>query len=174
MPRTTVAASVRGSRLGVVAAGLGVVPAAPAITGYAPSYKRTMSRVMSMLVEANRIGVFCAEESRITVKLFSRAYLLLRPIFYWLGVDGQIPYSSISSDGTRLAGLALACQKAGITGVTWYTFRHTFASRLLDRGVDIVTVEGAAWALHRPGNYALLAPESRSKGAGGRKIRGEL
>jgi integrase len=39
------------------------------------------------------------------------------------------------------AGLALACQKAGITGVTWHTLRHTFASRLLDRGVDIVTVK---------------------------------
>ena len=30
---------------------------------------------------------------------------------------------------------------AGITGVTWHTLRHTFASRLLDRGVDIVTVK---------------------------------
>ena len=39
------------------------------------------------------------------------------------------------------AGLALACQKAGITGVTWRTLRHTFASRLLDRGVNIVTVK---------------------------------
>jgi integrase len=39
------------------------------------------------------------------------------------------------------AGLALACQKAGITGVTWHTLRHTFATRLLDRGVDIMTVK---------------------------------
>ena len=39
------------------------------------------------------------------------------------------------------AGLALACQKAEMTGVTWHTLRHTFASRLLDRGVDIVTVK---------------------------------
>jgi len=39
------------------------------------------------------------------------------------------------------AGFALACQKAGISGVTWHTLRHTFASRLLDRGVDIVTVK---------------------------------
>jgi integrase len=37
--------------------------------------------------------------------------------------------------------LALACQKAGITGVTWHTLRHTFATRLLDRGVDIMTVK---------------------------------
>ncbi|MFI5097241.1 MAG: tyrosine-type recombinase/integrase [Candidatus Acidiferrales bacterium] len=39
------------------------------------------------------------------------------------------------------AGFALACQKAGITGVTWHTLRHTFASRLLDRGADIMTVK---------------------------------
>jgi integrase len=39
------------------------------------------------------------------------------------------------------AGFALACRKAGISGVTWHTLRHTFASRLLDRGADIVTVQ---------------------------------
>ena len=39
------------------------------------------------------------------------------------------------------AGFKLACEKSGITGVTWHTLRHTFASRLVDRGVDIVTVK---------------------------------
>ena len=39
------------------------------------------------------------------------------------------------------AGFALACPKGGIDGVTWHTLRHTFASRLLNRGVDIVTVQ---------------------------------
>jgi integrase len=38
-------------------------------------------------------------------------------------------------------GFGLACRKAGIEGVTWHTLRHTFASRLVDRGVDIVTVQ---------------------------------
>jgi len=38
-------------------------------------------------------------------------------------------------------GFAQACRKAGIAGVTWHTLRHTFASRLLNRGVDIVTVQ---------------------------------
>ena len=38
-------------------------------------------------------------------------------------------------------GFARACKKAGITGVTWHTLRHTFASRLVNRGVDIVTVQ---------------------------------
>lgn len=39
------------------------------------------------------------------------------------------------------AGFALACKKAGISDVSWHTLRHTFASRLLDRGVDLVTVQ---------------------------------
>jgi integrase len=39
------------------------------------------------------------------------------------------------------AGLALACSKAGIKGVTWHKLRHTFASRLIESGVDVVTVK---------------------------------
>lgn len=39
------------------------------------------------------------------------------------------------------AGLEKACKKASIYGVTWHTLRHTFASRLVSRGVDIVTVQ---------------------------------
>ncbi len=39
------------------------------------------------------------------------------------------------------AGFALACEKAGIEEVTWHTLRHTFASRLVNSGVDIVTVK---------------------------------
>jgi integrase len=38
-------------------------------------------------------------------------------------------------------GFALACEKSGISDVTWHTLRHTFASRLVNRGVDIVTVK---------------------------------
>ena len=38
-------------------------------------------------------------------------------------------------------GFGLACRKAGIEGVTWHTLRHSFASRLVARGVDIVTVQ---------------------------------
>jgi integrase len=38
-------------------------------------------------------------------------------------------------------GFALACETAGIADVTWHTLRHTFASRLVNSGVDIVTVK---------------------------------
>jgi integrase len=39
------------------------------------------------------------------------------------------------------SGFGGACRKAGIDGVSWHTLRHTFASRLVNRGVDIVTVQ---------------------------------
>jgi integrase-like protein len=39
------------------------------------------------------------------------------------------------------AGLEKACEEAKIEGVTWHTLRHTFASRLLERGADIMTVK---------------------------------
>ena len=38
-------------------------------------------------------------------------------------------------------GLKRACRRAGIEGVTWHTFRHTFASRLNRNGADLVTVK---------------------------------
>lgn len=38
-------------------------------------------------------------------------------------------------------GFARACKDAGIAGVTWHTLRHTFASRLVNQGVDIVTAQ---------------------------------
>jgi integrase len=38
-------------------------------------------------------------------------------------------------------GLKKACRKAGLKGVTWHTFRHTFASRLTHEGADLVTVK---------------------------------
>jgi integrase len=38
-------------------------------------------------------------------------------------------------------GLKKACRKAGLKGVTWHTFRHTFAPRLTHGGADLVTVK---------------------------------
>jgi len=38
-------------------------------------------------------------------------------------------------------GFATACKNAKIARVSWHTLRHAFASRLIARGVDIVTVQ---------------------------------
>jgi integrase len=38
-------------------------------------------------------------------------------------------------------GLKGALQRAGLSGITWHTFRHTFASRLTRSGADLVTVK---------------------------------
>ena len=39
------------------------------------------------------------------------------------------------------SGLKAALKRAGLSKITWHTFRHTFASRLTRSGVDIVTVK---------------------------------
>ncbi len=39
------------------------------------------------------------------------------------------------------AGFKAIMKRAGLTGITWHTLRHTFASRLTRSGVDLVTVK---------------------------------
>jgi len=52
-------------------------------------------------------------------------------------------YNQMTGDRFRdlKTGLKLACKEAGLAGVTWHVFRHTFASRLIRNGTDIVTVK---------------------------------
>jgi integrase len=38
-------------------------------------------------------------------------------------------------------GFKAILKRAGMTGITWHTLRHTFASRLTRSGVDLVTVK---------------------------------
>jgi integrase len=39
------------------------------------------------------------------------------------------------------AGFKAGLKRSGLTGITWHTLRHTFASRLTRTGVDLVTVK---------------------------------
>jgi integrase len=39
------------------------------------------------------------------------------------------------------AGFELACKKAGIEGITWHRLRHTFTTRLLEQGANVVAVQ---------------------------------
>lgn len=45
------------------------------------------------------------------------------------------PVKSIKSDFTG------TCKRAGIKALTFHDLRHTFASRLIGRGVDLITVK---------------------------------
>jgi integrase len=63
---------------------------------------------------------------------------------WWLGKKNEIVFYNPETGKPFVdlkAGFALACGKAKISGVTWHTLRHTFASRLVNTGVDIVTVK---------------------------------
>jgi integrase len=52
-------------------------------------------------------------------------------------------YNQMTVDRFRdlKTGFELACKQAGVMGVMWHTLRHTFASRLIRKGTDIVTVK---------------------------------
>jgi integrase len=52
-------------------------------------------------------------------------------------------YSPVSGDrfSDLKAGIKAALKRADLSGITWHTFRHTFASRLTRSGVDLVTVK---------------------------------
>jgi site-specific recombinase XerD len=55
---------------------------------------------------------------------------------------------------------ASACDDAKIVGVTWHTLRHTFASRLVMKGVDLKTLQDLMGhkTLAMTARYAHLAP----------------
>ena len=63
---------------------------------------------------------------------------------WWLGKKNEIVFYNPETGKPFVDlkfGFAAACERAKIEGVTWHTLRHTFASRLVNRGVDIVTVK---------------------------------
>jgi integrase len=63
---------------------------------------------------------------------------------WWLGKKNDFVFYNPETGKPFVdlkAGFALSCKKAGISGVTWHTLRHTFASRLVGSGADIVTVK---------------------------------
>ena len=94
-------------------------------------------------LEKEILNVFApkTQKSR-TVPINSEARKVLE---YWaLGKRNEFVFYNPET-GTPFVdlkgGFGLACRKSGIEGVTWHTLRHTFATRLVDRGADIVTVQ---------------------------------
>jgi site-specific recombinase XerD len=68
-----------------------------------------------------------------------------------------------------IRGLRAACERAGLTGVTPHTLRHTFATRLVENGVDLRTVqELGGWAtLSLIQRYAHVAPSRKAEAVEG-------
>ena len=68
-----------------------------------------------------------------------------------------------------LRGFRPACQRAGLTGVTPHTLRHTFATRLVENGVDLRTVqELGGWAtLSLIQRYAHVSPSRKAEAVEG-------
>ncbi|MFI5091984.1 MAG: tyrosine-type recombinase/integrase [Candidatus Acidiferrales bacterium] len=96
-------------------------------------------------VDLNRgiLAVFAAKTEKIReVPINSETRQVLEA--WWLGKKSEVVFYNSGTGKPFVdlkAGFALACGKAGISGVTWHTLRHTFASRLVNSGVDIVTVK---------------------------------
>ncbi len=63
-----------------------------------------------------------------------------------------------------IRGFHAACQRAGLTGVTPHTMRHSFATRLVENGVDLRTVqELGGWAtLSLVQRYAHVSPSRKA------------
>ena len=97
----------------------------------------------SVDLERNLLAVFAPKTHKIrTVPINSVARRILE--FWALGRRNEFVFYNHETGKPFVdlkAGFALACRKAGIEGVTWKTLRHTFASRLMNQGVDIVTVQ---------------------------------
>lgn len=68
-----------------------------------------------------------------------------------------------------IRGFREACQRAGITGVTPHTLRHSFATRLVENGVDLRTVqELGGWAtLSLVQRYAHVSPIRKAEAVEG-------
>jgi integrase len=94
-------------------------------------------------LETRRLNVLVQKTRRqIVIPLNDAAYEVLAA---WLPMrkGPYVFYNQMTGDRFRdlKAGFKLACKQAGLSGVTWHTLRHTFASRLLRKGADIVAVK---------------------------------
>jgi integrase len=68
-----------------------------------------------------------------------------------------------------IRGFRAACRRAGLTGVTSHSTRHTFDSRLVENGVDLRTVqELGGWAtLALIQRYAHVSPSRKAEAVEG-------
>jgi integrase len=123
------------------------------------------SYLQDMVLFALNTGLRCGDlfdlkweevdlEGRRMARLMQKSKQLLRvplndvacEVLQSWGAQQKCPYvfyNQLTGDRFRdlKAGLKKAVKDAGLEGITWHIFRHTFASRLIRNGVDIVTVK---------------------------------
>jgi integrase len=109
---------------------------------------RSASEIFSLLwsnvdLKKGILTVFSAKTEKLReVPINAEARKVLEA--WWLGKKNEFVFYNPETGKPFVDlkfGFALACSKAKIEGVTWHTLRHTFASRLVNSGVDIVTVK---------------------------------
>jgi len=94
-------------------------------------------------LDQRRLNVLMQKTLRpISLPINDAAFNVLKA---WHGIRKcpYVFYNQITGDRFRdlKAGFKMACRRAGLEGITWHTLRHTFASRLIRSGTDIVTVK---------------------------------
>src|SRR6185295_10633703 len=94
-------------------------------------------------LEQRRLNILVQKNQRpLSIPLNDAAYSVVKA---WHGVrkGPYVFYNQMTGDRFRdlKNGFKLACSQAKVKGVTWHTLRHTFASRLIRNGTDIVTVK---------------------------------
>jgi integrase len=94
-------------------------------------------------LEQRQLHVLIEKTRRVlTIPINDAAYGILAA---WNGMrkGPYVFYNHMTGDRFRdlKAGFKLACKQAGVQAVTWHTLRHSFASRLIQSGADLVTVK---------------------------------
>jgi integrase len=93
--------------------------------------------------ERRRLNAFVQKTRRVLIIPLNDAACDVLEAWNAMRKGPYVFFNQMTGDRFRdlKAGFKLACKQAGLEGVTWHTLRHTFASRLLAKGADIVTVK---------------------------------
>jgi len=94
-------------------------------------------------LEAPRLKIIMQKSRKPLVIPLNDTALCILEAWHGMKKGPYVFYNQMTGDRFRdlKGGFKLACKQAGLKGITWHTLRHTFASRLIRNGTDIVTVK---------------------------------